>query len=330
MNGKPRFVLIVLMILLMMNIGYSQNIVLNPSFEDTLYCTWGSVNASTGWDAYRLSPDYFHSCSVDSQFSVPNNWGGYQPSASGSAYCAFGTYSSHIYSQIDVREFIGGQLSTPLLLGEKYYVSFKVSLSLSDIIESNCASNKIGAMFSTVPYTFSNPSPLTNNPPIFSDSIVLDTIGWTRIFGSFIADSAYQYIIIGNFFDDNNIDTLIMNTDSNCLFSYYYLDDVCVSTDSFYSANWNYTNYHFDRKNLIKIYPNPAHDIITIDFQDFGESYATFKIRIFNVIGQELYHRDKAESQSIQIDVSNIYDGIFFIQIITQQNRYFNYRFVKL
>ena len=58
--------------------GYGQNLVPNPSFEDTAYCVSGptQVQAALGWESYADSPDYFNPCTSNSDVSVPNNWGG--------------------------------------------------------------------------------------------------------------------------------------------------------------------------------------------------------------------------------------------------------------
>src|SRR5260221_14559404 len=99
----------------------------------------------------------------------------------------------------------------------------------------------MGVMFSTVPYDIFNPTPMTNNATLYTNSIINDTVNWTMIFGSFIADSAYNYIILGNFFDNNHTDTLMITTGFFNA-SYYYLDDICVSTDSLFTATYNWTN----------------------------------------------------------------------------------------
>ena len=299
---------------------FAQNLVPNPSFEDTVACPINAnqVPFATGWDNFGQSPDYFNSCSINPDYSVPFNWGGYQQAASGNAYTAFGTYISHIFTLNDVREFIGGLLSSPLAIGEKYFVSFKVSLSLSNQIQSNCACNHIGAMFSTVPYSWSNPAPVTNNPPIHNDSLITDTVGWTTIFGSFIADSAYQYIIIGNFYDDLNTDTLIIDGSNYCYLSYYYLDNVCVSTDSVFAATWSSINDDDEEiANLIKIFPNPAIDDITIQSTGLNEP---FEITIYSSLGQELYHSKNIKDKHIKISIKQFDSSLLLISIRTKNN----------
>ena len=117
------------------HIAFSQiNLIQNPGFEIFSQCPTNAdqVNYATGWDNYGESPDYFNSCSF-SEFSVPYNWGGYQPAASGNAYCALVTIDPCCPN---IREFIGSQLTAPLSVGTKYFVSFKVCLSIADGIEA--------------------------------------------------------------------------------------------------------------------------------------------------------------------------------------------------
>ena len=65
-----------------------------------------------------------------------------------------------------------------------------------------CATNKFGILFSTVPYSKNNTPAINITPQVISSQIITDTIDWINISGSFIADSTYNYIILGNFNDD--------------------------------------------------------------------------------------------------------------------------------
>ena len=55
-----------------------------------------------------------------------------------------------------------------------------------------------------------------------------DTANWTLVNGSFVADSAYQYLVIGNFFSRALTDTVILEGDGS-LGAYYFVDGVCVT-----------------------------------------------------------------------------------------------------
>jgi len=61
----------------------------------------------------------------------------------------------------------------------------------------------------------------------------------------------------------------------------------------------------------IKIYPNPANNKITINANNVVE------VKLFDVLDKQIINtKDK------EIDISNFNDGVYFIQVLTNQNRY--------
>ncbi len=298
--------------------GWGQNLVPNPSFEDTSYCVTGSgeMPAALGWNSYGDSPDYFNVCSSNADVSVPNNWGGYQEPSSGNAYAALGTFCTDCGIGPNVREFIGRNLSTPLNIGTKYYVSFKAVLSTSPTIWANCATNNLGVGFTNIPYNWStSPFQINNNPKVFCDSIIKDTLNWVTVFGSFIADSSYQYIVLGNLFDDPSTDTLIVDSGAsptgNCT-SYYYIDDICVSTDSSYTANYLYTGIvNSPLAAVFSLYPNPLINQLNIE----SNSNTPYEIIIHNAIGQIVYQEFNINANHKMIDLSTYSKGMLLVSI---------------
>ncbi|HKR03152.1 MAG TPA: T9SS type A sorting domain-containing protein [Bacteroidia bacterium] len=290
----------------------AQNLVQNPSFEDTVSCPIGpdEMDKSVGWSSYSYSPDYMHSCSMPGSVSVPDNWGGYQQAATGNAYGALAGFGSGWIGP-NVREFIGGHLLQPLSIGTKYYVSFKISLTINSGILANCACNKMGAMFSTVTYDVFNPAQVTNSPPIYSDSLITDSVNWTRISGSFIADSSYQYIIIGNFFSNNNTDTLVIDDFDGshlCYGAYYYLDDVCVSTDS---LNCNSPTGLQQIKQIagLSLFPNPFSDKLNITIK----RNELVEISLFDVTSRKIFNQ--TFTNSISINTEQLAKGIYLYEV---------------
>lgn len=189
------------------------NLVPNPSFENTVNCpNIPSISQSVGWLSFTQSPDYFHSCAPGNTFNAPNTFAGYQMPFHGQAFA--GSVVNSLPLTPNAREYFGIQLLSPLTVGMKYYVSFYVSLADPP---QNCWSNKIGARFTTYYFNGSqwNTSLITNFAHVKSDSLLKDTANWTNIAGSFTADSAYTYVVLGNFFNDSNTDTL------NCANSMY-------------------------------------------------------------------------------------------------------------
>jgi len=135
-------------------------------------------------------------------------------------------------------ELIGTQLLTPLSIGVKYYVSLKANLTG----EARCAVNNIGVLFSTIQYCdsvdqfnqcYGAIAPLTNSAHVYSSEIIYDTTNWTTISGSFVADSTYGYMMIGNLFEQAfTNDSLLYGFPSCNSLPYYFIDDICVSPDS--------------------------------------------------------------------------------------------------
>src|SRR5690606_36281690 len=91
-------------------INAKQNLVPNPSFEDTLQCpNNGFINNSQGWEPYSSSPDYYNGC-VNPTFygySVPNNFTGTQIAASGQAYAGAICYIEQETNYSLNREILG-------------------------------------------------------------------------------------------------------------------------------------------------------------------------------------------------------------------------------
>jgi hypothetical protein len=135
-------------------------------------------------------------------------------------------------------------------------------------------------------------------------------MNWITIKGSLMSDSAYQYIMIGNFFDDANTSTIFR---SNGTYSYFFVDDICLSTDSMlcsFTTNLNEKNLNTS----IKIFPNPA--TYFIDIENIKEKS---EIIISNIEGEILLKQ--LAISSTQIDASNFSNGFYFIEIKSKSNQ---------
>ena len=289
----------------------AQNLVLNPSFEDTVGCC---CYQSAGWGSFRDSPDYFNVC--NSILSVPNNFGGFQNAGSGNAYYGFFSYAVFVP---EGREFIGEELTQHLIAGTKYLVNFKVNLSDS----SGCATNNIGISFSTVPFNSVNGAPINNHAFVFSQTIITDKLNWEIISGSFIADSNYQYVMIGNFFDDNSIDTSIVSPSfyNGYDYAYYFVDDVSVVEDT--SIQEGIYNLK-ETMASINLYPNPATNQLTV------ESTKTINtIEITDAIGRVQSFKLKVQRPATQIDIHALASGIYFIKLYFGDGSFVVKKFIK-
>ncbi len=185
---------------------------------------------------------------------------------------AFNRYAFGFDSLL-IREIIGTKLDSVLTIGTKYFVTFWACRVKKNIplLTYRGANNHLGMKFSTVPYSYWNPIPIDNFAQVYTDSIVSDSVDWTRVSGSFIADSGYGYISIGNFFDGNNtsaIDVIDTFPFPVAYKPYYYIDDVCVSSDSLTCYRLPNGISSQQSKEMIKVYPNPFNNIITIEVSE--------------------------------------------------------------
>ena len=279
-----------------------QNLVPNPSFEDTTQCpdAINQVDRAFGWSSYRLTPDYFNSCSSASFVEVPYNYVGYQTARTGNAYIGFYSYYAPGQSP---RECVGVKLIQPLVIGQEYFVSFYVSRAVNNSYNVNIASNKIGARFSTTSYSYASPVPIDNFAHVYTDTVIADTSNWEQISNFFIADSAYQYLSIGNFFNDSA--TTYVTFDSSAAFAYYYLDDILVKDSISTGINENHLN------GSIETFPNLVHDELAID----GSHVKS--VIIFDALGKKRTEYISAIPFK-KINISNLSNGIYFIRVKTR------------
>lgn len=219
----------------------AQNLVPNPSFElfDLCPTTLGfiSTDRPSSWYGWTESPDYFNSCvgsegGLDTSLGVPFNTMAFQPAWSGQAYIGlFGVFLPY-----DYREHAGAQLLEPMVVGETYQISFRVNLAFggSNYEFDGAGCNNIGALFTMESNAWYAGPPAPVGPPmafrdyahVYNTEVILDTVGWTLVSGSFVADSAYAHIVLGNFFHDSL--TTVVPGEFGYGTAYYLIDSVSV------------------------------------------------------------------------------------------------------
>lgn len=287
------------------------NLVPNPSFESYTICpnSTAQLNCTGNWLFGQGSTDYFNSCETTNFVSVPSNLHGFQNAYDGNAYIGMYNYDRVVKTY---REPAVTALVQSLLIGQKYHVSFKTVLTI-DSFASCCATNKIGALFSTVAFSALNPAPIHNFAHIYTDSIISDTLNWKTVYGSFIADSAYTYITLGNFFDSLNIQVIdYLNNYQSSTASYYFVDDIKVSTDSMFVTT---TKQNKTKQNSILVYPNPCSNGI-INIANV-EKLKQLDLEIYDSIGQLVFRY--LDLKNLNINVSILNEGLY--NIILSENQ---------
>ncbi|MBL0127483.1 MAG: hypothetical protein IPP83_08470 [Flavobacteriales bacterium] len=195
----------------------AQNLVQNGSFEEYTECPdfLSQVNRATGWSSYRGSLDYFNRCdTADSVgiaselLGVPLNAFGWQQPATGDAYTGGYLWTENLFGG-QSREHLGAMLAEPLQRGVPVYISFKVSPTTGGVLEDmRWSMEGVGLRFTMAPYLQNGLSPLPNNAAVYMSYAPMDTSAWYQVSGISVPDSAYQYVVLGNFFADSLISSV--------------------------------------------------------------------------------------------------------------------------
>jgi hypothetical protein len=219
----------------------AQNLVPNPGFEEADSCS-DQLPPFVGihdWYSVNGSPDHLRNCLPYGDFrGLPLNFVTYQEPFEGASCAGMITYLQS--GSIEGREWIMAALLEPLVVGQTYYGSFRANAAFGGNAPYPpiwLANDKVGMRFSTEPLPqWNDPDPYPvppNHGHILYPQILSDTVGWTLVSGSFVADSAYQYLMIGQFFSNALTDTLHYSPQGVPWYwlprAYTLVDAVCVS-----------------------------------------------------------------------------------------------------
>ncbi len=212
---KRHFLLVLIIFLLGPFQLVSQNLIPNPSFEIQDSCPtrgFHHITLSEGWKNATLgSVDYYHPCG--GEFRHPH---GTKKPFHGIAYA--GIANSNNY-----REYLLGQLNSPLEKGASYKVSVHVSTSKL----SNYTSSEIGIFFTNNSYFGRiNAGCIEVSPQIEnSEDLLIPADKWTEVSGEFIAEGGEEYIVIGYFNKEMN-SINISGKETKSKDTYIFIDNV--------------------------------------------------------------------------------------------------------
>ncbi len=293
----------------------SQNLVLNPSFEDTIACpttTAIPMQCEYWYTANIGSPDYFSEqpdifCGTS---PVPLSNAGYQYARTGIAYVGLGTFVSSIFPNgINRREYIGGELSDTLKQGHEYCVSFYISVAE----ELKYVTDGIGlylSIDSAVDYTINTNLPFVPQISNPSGNIIYDTLNWVQISGTYIANGGEKYFTIGNFKDDANtlIDSINNNVPQSRYVSYLFIDDVSVIDCTVGISEVN------NNKDIGRLYPNPART--TVYYESELNDNENGLLELYDMLGNKLsaYTLNHGKNK-ITIGTLNYARGVYMVKV---------------
>ncbi|WP_298950546.1 OmpA family protein [uncultured Nonlabens sp.] len=222
-----------LFILLIPCISFSQNLVLNGSFESTEGCTEfiSGFRKVKEWSNPTLgTTDLFNDCIV-SHAGMPNNYNGTQVAHHGHKYAGI-----YCYSHDDYREYIQGKISRSLKAGKEYKLKFFISLAEA----SDFAIKEFSILFLPSELNLSTSEELSKKQlrkikndkyaiyPIENEMYYDNTERWIPLELTFTASGNESYFIIGNFNKNSRTDKRAVSKKNRQNISYYYIDNVSL------------------------------------------------------------------------------------------------------
>jgi gliding motility-associated-like protein len=234
-------ILFILIILVNISIGISQNLILNPGFDTILQCPTGALLNGDSNGLYKIappwfkppqlgrsvSPDIYNKCAAPEAYGVPVNLRiSYQKPLSGDGYAGIATNPN------GGREYLSTTLSKELRKNTYYYVCFYASpLSFPKAYGYVMTySDAIGLVFSkdTIPPDEKQrliTQESVGNP---KGKLIKDTISWTKISGCYKAKGVERYATIGNFRPSSDVTVELEDPVSSNGGTYHYVEDVSV------------------------------------------------------------------------------------------------------
>lgn len=240
MKGVVKHIVSVLVIMFLRLPMQAQNLVPDPSFEilvpqwigqDTIW-----VSGSQGYPFYKpeeylvhwknpstlATPDYRHLRSIG-EYNPLCPVPGPQLPRTGEGMVGLVTYGNEGYP--NGREYLYIELIEALEAGKWYKAGFYVSYP--DV--NRLANNNLGILFTTMPLNYSHTYTLDTYPQIEHQSIITDKVNWAKVEGFFRADSSYTFLTFGNFKNDSETESSVVNPNQFYWDSgYYWFDDVFV------------------------------------------------------------------------------------------------------
>ncbi len=298
------------MLLLAKTTGFAQlNLVPNGSFEEydtcpTSYTTPGDpqIQRCKHWYApTEGTSDYFRTCALlTSNVSIPYNWGGFQYPFDGNAYVGILAYYIDFFNPNNYSEYIQTKLNECLIQNQEYYVEFYVCRGGRQGI----AIDRIGALFTSYPISRPDAKMMIASPQVENPRhhIIKDTINWTKISGTFIAEGGECYITIGNFYSHEATDTIMYHSDWPDDYSSYFIDGVTLKlVDSWI----NYPNVF-----------TPNNDGFNDLFLLESKSIDSFEGKIFNRWGTKIFEwHDITQGWDGKFNGSICAEGVYYILI---------------
>jgi hypothetical protein len=304
------------------------NLIRNWSFEEirdttiTYPCPTspGQITKSMYWNQAYGSPDYFNACSNETfpNYGVPWSAAGFQEAYDGEAYALVGGYS---FQWPDSREFLFQELEEPLTAGRHYRLDFRVSLADS----FNFAMSGMGALLSvenTRDEQWQEEDFFASSPQVLNpwENLLDDKEGWTLISDTFTAQGGEKYLSIGCFRRDSE-DNIQRVSDHPHGIYYWEESGYRIDGVELYEERGIGIDEHGNKS--IKLYPNPADAIITVETERGANV-----LEMFDVSGRMVFSSSLPSSKET-LGIGHLPAGLYTVAVTLQDGSVARQRLVK-
>ncbi len=231
--------------LLFCQLSFAQNLVPNPSFEELRNLpvkknknNYFRYEPRSGFIPYKINLESWLAASIttpDLRIHSPAN---YNECKRKFKVCdiprtgenAVGIITFQINSKVETyREYLQIKLKEPLNMNDTVYVELWVAKER----EAKLVSNNIGVHFAMKRTQKKTKGVIDLVPHINIDTLINeDKQHWVRLYGSFVPDKPYKYVMIGNFFDNDHTEVKTYKKFNGSpwtpSYAYYLIDDVRV------------------------------------------------------------------------------------------------------
>lgn len=206
------------------------NLVSNQSLETYSSCpfTLSQLANATGWGQPTLhigSPDYFNACQTNTTAGVPTNTFGSTNANAGQAYAGGYTYLNYTGTLATYREYVVATLTSALVAGQSYVVSFQYARSTNCRYASDAYGFYLSSSWPSMGSSGNGALPVTPTSLNPANNYLTST-SWNTYSDTIIAQGGELYLTIGSF--TQNANGTLVNSSASINGAYMYVDDASV------------------------------------------------------------------------------------------------------